>query len=254
MLLEHLKWTELRDLAGRIFVAPLGALEQHGRHLPLSTDTVIVSEIARRVEARLPDPVVLLPTQWLGHSPHHAHFGSVSLNLRPYMEIIGGLCRSLARMGARKIFLLNGHGGNDAGCRAALCELKVELPDRQIAFASYWSLAAEAMAKIRSSPAGGMGHACEMETSVMLAIRPELVSMKDATDDGTFRESSRYRVLDMLRPQPYYMVRDFHELSESGTLGMPSLASAEKGAQFLEAATDGVVEFLRDFAGWRGTA
>src|SRR5262249_9576201 len=154
----------------------------------------------------------------------------------PYMELIGGLCRSVAVMGARKIFLLNGHGGNDPACRAALCELKVELSDRQIAFASYWNLAAEAMSRIRSSPPGGRGHEWETGASIMLAIRPDLVSMKNAIDDGTFRESSKYRVLDMLRPQPYHMVRDFHELAESGTLGMPSLASAEKGVQFLEAA------------------
>ncbi len=253
MLLEHLRWPQLRDLAGRVFVAPLGALEQHGPHLPLATDALIISEIARRVEARMPDQIVLAPTQWLGHSPHHAHFGCVSVNLRPYMEIVNGVCRSLAGMGARQIFLLNGHGGNDAPCRAALCELKTEFPDRgklEIAFASYWSLASEEMARIRTSPRGGMGHACEMETSILLAIRPELVSMKDAVDDGTFRESSPYRVLDMLRPQPYYMVRDFHELSDSGTLGMPSQASAEKGAQFLEAATEGVVRFLSEFAGW----
>lgn len=74
--------------------------------------------------------------------------------------------------------------------------------------------------------------------------------MNDAVDGGTFRESSSYRVLDMLRPQPYYMVRDFHELSESGTLGMPSHASAEKGEQFLAAAVEGVARFLSEFAGW----
>ena len=253
MLLESLRWTELGELGGRVFVAPLGALEQHGRHLPLSTDAVIIAEIARRVEARLSDRIVLLPAQWLGHSPHHARFGCVSLNLRPYLEVISGICRSLVGMGARKIFLLNGHGGNDAPCRAALCELKTEFGGRgeiQIAFASYWSLAAEAFARIRTSPPGGVGHACEMETSVLLAIRPDLVSMADAVDDGTFGESTRYRVLDMLRPQPYYLVRDFHEMSESGTLGMPSHASAEKGERFLEAATEGVTQFLAEFAGW----
>ena len=250
MLLESLTWPQLRELDGRVFVAPLGALEQHGRHLPLTTDAIIISEIARRVEARLANQVVLLPTQWLGHSPHHARFGCVSLHLRPYMELVGGICRSLAGMGARKILLLNGHGGNDAPCRAALCELKTQLRDVRIAFASYWSLASEAFARIRTSPPGGVGHACEMETSVMLAIRPDLVRMEDAVDDGTFRETSRYRVLDMLRPQPYYMVRDFDELSESGTLGMPSHASAEKGEQFLAAAADGAAQFLAEFASW----
>jgi creatinine amidohydrolase len=105
------------------------------------------------------------------------------------------------------------------------------------------------MSRIRNSPPGGMGHACEMETSILLAIRPEQVSMNDAVDEGTFGRS-KYEVLDMLRPQPYFMARDFHELSASGTLGMPSLASAEKGEQFLAAITDAVIQFLREFAGW----
>lgn len=250
MLLEQLKWTELRQIAVRLFVVPLGSMEQHGPHLPLATDTLIVSEIARRVEARMAEQVVLVPAQWLGHSPHHAHFGCVSLNLRPYMELVGGICRSIVAMGARNIFLLNGHGGNDAPCRAALSELKVEyagLSDLRIAFASYWSLASEALSRIRGSPRGGMGHACEMETSIMLAIHPDQVKLGDAVDDGTFRETG-FRLLDMLRPQPYFMVRDFHEMSATGTLGMPSLASAGKGEQFLAAITDAVVAFLSQFA------
>ena len=249
MLLEQLRWPELKSVADRVFVVPLGSLEQHGLHLPLATDTAIISEIARRVEARLADRIVLTPAQWLGHSPHHAHFGCVSLDLRPYMDLIAGVCRSIAGMGARKIFLLNGHGGNDAPCRAVLCELKKEMPELQVAFASYWTLAAEAMSRIRTSPRGGMGHACEMETSVMLAVDPERVKIDDAADGGTFRESG-YRLLDMLRPQPYYMVRDFHELSGTGTVGMPSHATAEKGERFLAAATDAVMQFLRDFAKW----
>lgn len=249
MLLENLRWPQLAEAAGRVFVVPLGSMEQHGPHLPLETDTAIISEIARRVEARMAEQVVLTPAQWLGHSPHHAHFGCVSLDLRPYMELVAGVCRSLVAMGASKIFLLNGHGGNDAPCRAMLCDLKRELPAAKIAFASYWSLAAEAFGRIRESPRGGMGHACEMETSIMLAIRPGQVKLDEAVDDGTFRESG-YRISDMLRPQPYYMVRDFHELSATGTVGMPSHASAEKGEKFLDAAVEGVVHFLQDFAGW----
>ncbi len=249
MLLEHLRWKELEQLAPRVFVVPLGSLEQHGHHLPLATDTIIIGELAKRIERELPDDVVVAPVQWLGHSPHHSRFGCVSLDLRPYMEAVMGMCRSLAGMGARRILLLNGHGGNDVPCRAAMRELKSELGREgpAIAFASYWSLAAQDFAKIRTSPRGGMGHACEMESSIMLALRPELVHMEDAADDGTFGRGP-YQVLDMLQPQPYYMVREFDELSVSGTLGMPSHASAEKGEQFLAAAVAACVRFIREFA------
>ena len=237
---------------------PLGALEQHGPHLPLWTDTAIVSEIARVIEQRLPGEVLLSPAQPVGYSPHHARFGCMSLDLASYMALIRSLCRSLADMGFRRILLLNGHGGNDVPCRAAMCELKVEFPEVRIVFASYWTLAAEAFGRIRSSPPGGMGHACEMETSIMLALHPQQVVLSDARDDGPLMRGSErsgdrprsaiHQISDMLRPQPYYMVRNFDELSATGTVGMPSHASSEKGALFLDAAAEAVSRLVTAFA------
>ncbi len=148
MLLQNVRWPELKDLAGRIFVVPLGSLEQHGHHLPVFTDSLIISHVAERVESLRTEKIVMLPVQWLGHSPHHRRFGSVSLDLMPYVGMICGMCRSLVGMGARKIFLMNGHGGNDIPCKAALRELKSEfeaMGDLYIAYAAYWNLAAGAI-------------------------------------------------------------------------------------------------------------
>ena len=247
MILDRLSWPEIESVRSRVCIAPLGSLEQHGPHLPLWTDTAIVSEIARRVEQRLPEQVVLAPAQPFGYSPHHARFGCVSLGLAAYMELIVSLCRSFHVMGFQRIFFLNGHGGNDVPCRAAMCRLKAELPDLRVTFASYWTLAAPAFGRIRTSPAGGMGHACEMETSIMLALYPDQVNLARAKDDGTAGQTG-YRLLDMLRPQPYYMVRNFDELSSTGTLGQPSHASAEKGTQFLDAAVEAVSNLVVAFA------
>jgi creatinine amidohydrolase len=249
MILAQLSWPELESTVSRVCVVPLGSLEQHGPHLPLWTDTAIVSEIAARLERRLPEKMVLAPAQPVGYSPHHARFGCVSLDLSSYMALIRNLCRSLAAMGFRRVFLLNGHGGNDVPCRAAMCELKVELPDLRVAFASYWTPAAEAFGRIRTSPAGGMGHACEMETSVMLALHPSQVRLKEARDDGpVMRAEEGRRVPDMLRAQPYFMVRNFDELSATGTLGCPSHASAEKGKLFLDAAVEASCALAQAFA------
>ena len=126
MLLENARWPELADLSKLQFVVPLGSLEQHGPHLPVFTDSLIISHIANRVERQRSDTIVLLPVQWLGHSPHHRRFGCVSLDIAPYVEMIRGICRSLIHLGARKIFLLNGHGGNDLPCKVAQRELKSE--------------------------------------------------------------------------------------------------------------------------------
>ena len=252
MRLELLKWPELQSAAGKVFVLPLGSIEQHGHHLPLVTDTAIVSEIAARVERSAPDEVVLLPTVWMGHSPHHEHFGSISLDVRPYMDLLGSVCRSMVRIGARKIFLLNGHGGNDVPSRAAMREIKSEFRDvtgLYVVYATYWALAAAEFGQIRKSPRGGMGHACEMETSVMLSIRPETVDLERAVEGGP-RDEGEFRTLDMLRGQPYYIVNEFHELSDSGTIGQPQFSSAEQGQAFVDAAVQSVLRFIREIATW----
>ena len=247
VILAQLSWPEIEGARSCVCVVPLGSLEQHGPHLPLWTDTAIVSEIARRVEQQLPEQVLLAPAQPIGYSPHHARFGCVTLDVPAYMALIGGVCRSFAAMGLGRILLLNGHGGNDAPCRAAMCALKTEMPGLRIVLASYWTLAAEAFSRIRTSPRGGMGHACEMETSIMLALHPDQVKLERAKDDGTAGESG-YRLLDMLHPQPYYVVRDFDEISASGTVGQPSCASGEKGKQFLNAAVEAVCSLAAAFA------
>lgn len=253
MLFERLKWRELKSASSKVFVVPLGSLEQHGPHLPLGTDTWIVSEVATRVEREAPDEVVLLPTMWLGHSPHHRHFGCVSLDMRPYMDMIGGLCRSLVASGAQKILLLNGHGGNDVPAKAALREVKDHFPscpELYIAFASYWNLAAAKITELRESPPGGIGHACELETSILLVTVPDSVDKTAIAPDG-LKSDSKWLQHDMFAGQPYFLVNDFHEITASGVFGMPQYASEEKGDRFLRAIVDSVLEFIRDFATWR---
>jgi creatinine amidohydrolase len=253
MQFKYTHWPEIPTLRELVFVVPLGSMEQHGHHLPLFTDSMIVTQIAERVEGQLSQKIALLPTQWLGHSPHHRRFGCVSLDLLPYIQMISGMCRSLVAMGARKIFLLNGHGGNDIPCKAALRELKSEfesLSDLYIAYATYWNLAAEEFTAIRESPIGGMGHACEMETSILLKTDGAQVQMERAKSGGP-TEQTGYRVLDMLKTTPFFLMNEFDELSENGVMGMPEFASPEKGERFLEAAVGAVSRFIEEFHGWQ---
>jgi creatinine amidohydrolase len=253
MLLENARWADLAGLAQRTFVVPLGSLEQHGPHLPVFTDSLIVSHVARRVEELRTEEIVMLPVQWLGHSPHHRRFGCVSLDFAPYVEMICGICRSLIEIGARKILLLNGHGGNDTPCRAAQRELKSEfedLRDLYVVYAAYWNLAADRFNQIRSSPMGGIGHACEMETSILLAKNSGLVDMQKARQGGPGPHMG-YRVIDMLKPLPFSLINEFDEISTNGVIGMPELASAEKGEQFLDAASDAAVALLDEMRTWK---
>src|SRR5205814_1104289 len=236
MLLENLTWPEVKKLklAHKVVLFPLGSFEQHGPHLPLTTDTDIVTAIARRLEQKRSDKILCLPTLWPGHSTHHLFFpGTLSVRQMPYIQLVIELCQSIMKMGAQKVFLLNGHGGNDVPVRAALRELKSDFPRAQFIFASYWSLAANSMKAVRESGPGGLGHACEMETSIMLHLHPERVKMKLARRDGP-RHKDPYRKSDMQYTRPIYFVNEFHEVSKTGAIGDPALATAAKGKRFFE--------------------
>ena len=232
---------------------PLGSFEQHGPHLPLTTDTDLVSAIALGVEQALPSQVLLLPCLWTGHSTHHMHFpGTLDVPQLHYMGLIQDLCRSIFSMGATRIFLLNGHGGNDIPVRAALREVKTELNGRagvHAVYAAYWMLAAQSIRAIRESEQGGLGHACEMETSLMLHLHPDRVRMELARRDGP-AFASPFRKADMQLAKPVYSVNEFHEISGSGVVGHPDLATAEKGRQFYDAIVKDTVAFVRDYLTW----
>src|SRR5262245_23155618 len=250
MRLANMRSPEAGELPIRelVVIAPLGAFEQHGPHLPFTTDTDIVTAIAEAVERSLPNDVLLLPSLWIGHSTHHMHFpGTLDIRQMHYIALIEDLCRSIVTMGATRIFLLNGHGGNDIPVRAALREVKTE--GVHMTYASYWMLAATGIKQTRESELGGLGHACEMETSLMLHLHPDRVRM-DLGGRDCPNQTSAYRKADMQYAKPVYMVNEFHEISESGVIGHPDLATAEKGQRFFEAIVQDVIAFVRDFLTW----
>ena len=126
------RWVDIdaMDKDGVVVVCPIAALEQHGHHLPLLTDTYLATEVAERVEQAVPDKVLLTPTLWVGASDHHLDFpGTVSLPNTLYVEVIKNVVRCFVRAGFRRILLLNGHGGNIAPGTVAITELANECDD-----------------------------------------------------------------------------------------------------------------------------
>src|SRR2546421_9613311 len=204
MLLQNLSWPAVKslDFSKLIVVLPTGSIEQHGPHLPVSVDTDIVTAIATRLEQRSPEHVLLLPTLWPGLSTHHMHFpGTIDVPQADYIRLVADIGKSIASMGAMKSFILNGHGGNDIAIRAAMRELKTLVPQTRFVFASYWSLAAAEIKQVRESELGGLGHACEMETSIMLALDPSRVNMQLAKRDGP-KHTDIFREADMQFARP----------------------------------------------------
>lgn len=220
-----------------VVLVPIAACEQHSRHLPTITDTVLVTGVADGVEGRLPQEVVQLPTLWLGASHHHLRFGAtLSASVDTHIDVLCDLVEPLLDDGYQRLLILNGHGGNIDTMQTALRRLQPRWRNRILAAASYWDLAAAELAALAEGPRKQMGHACEFETSMMLALRPELVRREEVRDDPE-RADPTVRGL--------YLAEDMFQRTDHGAVGYPELASAAKGRAFLQAAIDRTVEVVR---------
>ena len=237
----------------KVVVLPLGSLEQHGHHLPLLTDTMIGSEIARRAEAELGDSALFLPMLWIGASDHHRAFpGTVSVSNDVYVKVLIDLLESLIGGGFRRIFLLNAHGGNITPGRMAIYDVQLrhyqDKPDLWLAFSSWWAIAAPQIAAIEGIEAEAVTHACEMETSMILRLRPELVRPNPEGANVAF--DSAFYCPDFSQPSRVDVPRAFNQISRTGAFGHPEVASVEKGEALFSAAVQEVVTFVREFATW----
>jgi creatinine amidohydrolase len=228
-------------------------MEQHGHHLPLLTDTLGCIEIARRAERALGDEALFLPMLWVGASDHHLGFpGTVSVHNATYTQMIEDVLESLIGAGFRRIVLLNSHGGNAAPGSAALYEVEMrhrEEKDLWLVLATWFSLAAPQIAAIDALTQKCVTHACELETSMILSLRPELVRMEAAR--GTHEPfPSRFYSQDSSRPSRVTVQRPFEYKSQTGALGHPELGTQEKGEAMLQAGVDQVVACIREIATW----
>src|SRR5690349_8269436 len=179
LLFEEHTREELRALAPKaLLVLPVGAIEQHGPHLPVGTDRFSAEHIARAAAASASRqiPVLVAPTLPFGSSQHHLPFGgTMSLGTETYYRVLTELCESLVSGGFRRIFILNGHGGNNELIQLVARDIALRHP-AHLAAAPYWTIAWEALvAEAAHERAGLPGHAGTFETSLIMALRPELV-------------------------------------------------------------------------------
>jgi creatinine amidohydrolase len=220
-----------------LVLIPVGSLEQHGQHLPVFTDTLLVDAVATRAEAAMPDRILRLPTQWLGASAHHlAYPGTLTMHLSTHVQILIETAEGLIRHGFRRFFILNGHSGNIDTLRLANRQLKIDWPDRTFAGASYWELAGPEMAAILQGPRKEIGHSCEVETSLMLALYPDKVRLDRLRDDP-------WELPPTLRGVS--LAFNFDEVTESGQIGYATRASAETGHALMEAIMRRTCEALK---------
>ncbi|MEE2936515.1 MAG: creatininase family protein, partial [Planctomycetota bacterium] len=126
-------------------VIPIAALEQHGAHLPVFTDSLLVEEVVRRAHEQLSAQILVLPVMWLGNSHHHMDFaGTTSAEPRTYLDLLFGIAQNWIDHGFKRIVFVNGHGGNDVPGRQVIFELRQRFRERKnllLLLATYWSLA-----------------------------------------------------------------------------------------------------------------
>jgi creatinine amidohydrolase len=238
----------------KVVVLPLGAIEQHGPHMAVSTDTDIVTMVALAAEEKIGDKMVLCPTLSFGSSHHHLSFGgTMSISPELYTQVIVDLVSSLLQGGFRRIVLLNGHGGNITPVKQALALLSHKFDKDlrpNIVLATYWELAGSVFAGDPPMESPALSHACEYETSLMLHLFPGKVDTAKIARAGR-PESNGYTGWE--DDEPYRGVTIFKQtaaISSNGCSGAPQLATAEKGAHLYNYAVESLVRFLGSFAQW----
>ena len=248
LLYERLSWPEVREAAeDRVCLIPVATLEDHGPHLPIDTDLRITAEIARRTAEAAPDDVLLLPPIPHGYSPHHMDFpGPITIGWDTFTRYCKDVGTSLARHGFRRLLYLNGHGSNQNLVETAARLVGVEHPNVLAAAAFYLSgrEALERIGEIRDSGPGGMGHACELETSVYLAIEPGAVDMARAVDERGY-PAGTHAFMDW-SDGPLKLMPWWSSFSATGVQGDATKATAEKGEALLAEAVRECVGFVRE--------
>ncbi|MBI4277003.1 MAG: creatininase family protein [Armatimonadetes bacterium] len=248
-LFRRLTWEEVngRVREGRVILLPVGAIEQHGPHLPVDTDNVAVARVCTEAASRAPDLLLCLPTVHYGFNEQGLDFpGTISVTEDHFIGYCYDVCASVARMGFKKILVVNGHGGN-----VPFLEIVVRLITARTgsvaALVNWWDLAADAIARLRESPhPGAIDHAGEVETSVYLACDPGMVKRDRLT-----------REVPSVRGRWFWggasgfgavrMMNVASRITTGGTFGDPTHSSAEKGGQMLQAAVENLIDLAREF-------
>lgn len=249
MNLTDLKWPDVAALDHNTpIVIPIAALEQHGRHMPLFTDSMLLGEVVRRVstDERIKDRVLFAPLMWLGNSEHHLDFsGTMSASPRVYLDLLRDMAENFLFQGFTRIVFINGHGGNIVPAQQAVFELRQKYRKRGdllLISSTYWTLGGKPHEVDKSIEQQRMGHACEWETSMMLRINPHLVGDLTQVEPVGFGDPF----------EPAHRGWITKDRTSPGHIGDPRQATAEKGETIFRVFSEDVVRLLERILAWDG--
>ena len=250
--MHSVMWKELtaEDLRGKaaanaIVVLPVASMEQHGPHLPVGVDTFLCEAVCRAgAELAVKDvPVVVAPTLWCGMAEHHMAFGGTfTFDIPTYQAVLRAFLKSIERHGFKRVFIVNGHGGNIAALNAFLPDLARELALTLYA-ATYFDMSRDDLAQFLEDQKS-VHHACEVESSMMMVVAP-----------ATVKHERLHEAFGMLNgdPRKAFPAARFHsfkDLTPSGVVGDARRASAAKGEKLMQVCAEGLAATLKNREMW----
>jgi creatinine amidohydrolase len=238
-LLYKLTRPEVEEYLKRcdVVLFPVGSTEQHGKHMAIDNDTFTALEISRRVAEKT--GVLVASPLYFGYSPHHMNFkGSITLSFDTLVDVYREVCESLLHHGFNKVVIMNAHGGNTNSIREALHRIQQDTGKRVysvMVFPGASGFGSEAVKVIEQK---GGGHACEMETSIGMALGQRL--LMDKAEDW----KPEYSSIDPKYRGKVAADYSFDEVTSIGSLGDPTKATKKKGDALVKAVVDDLAEFI----------
>ena len=251
----YLTWKEIAEMSDKenvVIIQPIGAIEQHGHHLPIAVDSAISLGVLGKALEKLDDDVAAyaLPALYYGKSNEHSGFpGTISLSAETLLSTIKEIAASLYASGFRKLILMNSHGGQPQIMEIAARDLHQENPDLQVFPFFTWRVPNIAHELISEQELEYGIHAGDAETSLMLALLPQQVKMDLAVREYP-PNLPQNSLLSMEGKLPFAWLTK--EISTTGVIGDATVANAEKGEKILESLANGWVAAIKDVYQFEG--
>ena len=245
---HEMTWPEIREAAraDRVALVPVGSIEDHGKHLPVMTDNLIITSLCNQVARQVPENVVVLPNAPYGFEAHHMDFpGSIDVHWHTLVMLWKDIGKSLAHHGFKKIIFANGHGSNVSPLDLASREVNLQTSSLCATF-SWWDMVAKEAGELRDSfTPGGVSHGGEMETSLVMYLRPDLVERELLVKEIPPFSSFIWR--DLFNPAPVKFMDYWSTMTKTGTVGDATVASPEKGEKLFSLAVQKISQFIAEF-------